>query len=50
MWNLLHVCLHPLRHILQIMLKDNNSKKYKKKLLKPQQKYKKKLDGDVLTM
>ena len=37
----LHICLHTHHtHILQIMLKDNNSKKNKKKLLEPQQKNK----------
>ena len=41
----------PSTHILQILLKDNNSrKKHKKKLLEPQQKYKKKFEGNILPM
>ena len=47
----LHVRLRPPHtQILQMMLKDNNSKKYKKKLLEPQQKIQKKLKGDLLPM
>ena len=42
MWNFLHVRLHPPHtHILQIMLKGNNSnkkKKIQKEILEPQQK------------